>query len=135
MGERRGESTYVVVAGWRYVRPYEACSVYRVKKERHSALPDDEVLADMFPQGSPAFWRGELDAGRAVPSDATAGDLRQLAVTRHVHEQAVVATGRCRAGGSAGRASLRRRHAACRTRHARRARLLLTHRTAGQTAQ
>jgi len=56
----------------------------------------------MFPksraQNQPAtnsvlFWRGELEAGRAVAVAATSGDLRQLVVTRHVHEQPVIAAG------------------------------------------
>jgi RluA family pseudouridine synthase len=90
--ERRCDP-YVVVAGWRYVRPYEARLVYRVKKERHSGLPDAQVLAEMFPHASAEFWQGEIDEGRAASIDASAGDLRQLVVTRHVHEKAIVAAG------------------------------------------
>ena len=93
-GDREGRcDPYVVVAGWRYVRPYEARSVYRVKKERHSDLPDAQVLAEMFPHASAEFWQGEIDEGRAASIDASAGDLRQLVVTRHVHEKAIVAAG------------------------------------------
>ena len=90
---------YVEVHGLQYVRPYESKAVYRVKL-RHRGLSDAEALAEMCPLSpahdgcheSIAFWRGELAAGRVNAVPENDGDLRQLIVTRHVHEQPVVAT-------------------------------------------
>ena len=90
---------YVEIHGMQYVRPYESKAVYRVKL-RHRGLSDAEALAEMCPvspahgvcHDSIAFWRGELAAGRVNAVPENDGDLRQLIVTRHVHEQPVVAT-------------------------------------------
>jgi len=93
-------SPFVVVGGLQYVRPYESSSVYRVKGERYGDMKDEEILAVMCPQApeidgrdaSVEFWRGELASERVVAVAASDGDLRQLVVTRHVHEQVVAAT-------------------------------------------
>lgn len=93
---------YVLVGGWQYVRPYESTSVYRVRKACYQGLPDEEVLAHMFPntkrqdedeggfRARVAQWKMHLDAGRVRATPATDGDFRKLHVTRHVHEQPVV---------------------------------------------
>lgn len=90
---------FAVVRGFQYVRPYESESVYRIRKECHKCMPDAEVLAHMFPKrqdedgfrSSVARWKREIDAGRVKAIPATQGDFRQLQITRHVHEQPVVA--------------------------------------------
>ena len=87
--------THVVVRRVRHCVPYEATSTH-VVKDRHAGVPAAAMLQAILGADA-AFWSGEIVAGRVtLPHGRTAcavlvaGDT--LRVTRHIHEQAVIAT-------------------------------------------
>ena len=86
---------HVVVRRVRHCVPYEATSTH-VVKDRHAGVPASAMLQANL--GADAeFWSGEIAAGRVtLPRGRAAGDALlagdTLQVTRHIHEQAVIAT-------------------------------------------
>ena len=87
--------THVVVRCVRHCVPYEATSTH-VVKDRHAGVPAAAMLQATLGADA-AFWSGEIVAGRVtLPHGRTAGAALvagdTLKVTRHIHEQAVIAT-------------------------------------------
>ena len=86
---------HVVVRRVRHCVPYEATSTH-VVKDRHAGVPASAMLQANLGADA-AFWSGEIAAGRVtLPRGRAAGDALlpgdTLQVTRHIHEQAVIAT-------------------------------------------
>ena len=89
------QTHHVVVRRVRHCIPYEATSTH-VVKDRHAGVPAAALLQATLGADA-AFWSGEIVAGRVtLPPGRTAGAALvagdTLRVTRHIHEQAVIAT-------------------------------------------
>ena len=91
------QNTHIIVRRVRHCIPYEATSTHIVK-EKYAGMQEAALLS-LILGGHADFWSGEIHAGRVTiargRSTSTDDCLHvgdELTVTRHIHEQAVLAT-------------------------------------------